>query len=51
VGWKTPDAVDYGFVAPAAYAITDIICHRKATNALLAAPARAGAKIEILWDT
>jgi hypothetical protein len=51
VGWTTPDVLDYGFIAPAAYANADIICHRKATNALLAAPVRAGAKIEILWNT
>jgi len=35
VGWKTPNVLDDGFVAPTAYANPDIICHRNATNAYL----------------
>ncbi|KUJ06371.1 glycoside hydrolase family 61 protein [Mollisia scopiformis] len=49
VGWKTPSVLDNGFVAPAAYANADIICHRSATNAMIAAPAKGGSKIELLW--
>lgn len=51
VGWKIPTVLDNGFVAPAAYADPDIICHRKATNAMIAAPAKGGSKIELLWNT
>ncbi len=51
VGWKTPNVLDNGFVAPAAYTNPDIICHRNATNAMLAAPAKGGSKITISWDT
>ncbi|KAE8448882.1 hypothetical protein EG329_008678 [Mollisiaceae sp. DMI_Dod_QoI] len=49
VGWKTPTDLDNGFVAPAAYANPDIICHRGATNAMIAAPAKGGSLIELLW--
>jgi lytic cellulose monooxygenase (C1-hydroxylating) len=51
VGWKPPNVLDNGFVAPAAYANPDIICHRNATNAMIAAPAKGGSKIAISWDT
>ena len=51
VGWKTPNVLDDGFVAPTAYANPDIICRRNATNALLAAPAKGGSKITISWST
>lgn len=51
VGWKTPSVLDNGFVAPAAYQNADIICHRSATNAMIAAPVKGGAKIELLWNT
>ena len=50
-GWKTPSVLDNGFVAPAAYTNPDIICHRSATNAMAAAPAKAGSKVHIYWDT
>jgi len=49
VGWKTPTDLDNGFVAPAAYTNPDIICHKSATNAMIAAPAKGGSKIELLW--
>ena len=50
VRWKIPNVLDNGFVAPTAYANPDIICHKNATNALLAAPAKRGSKITISWD-
>jgi cellulase len=49
VGWKTPKDLDNGFIAPAAYASADIICHVDAGNAMTAAPIKAGGKVNLLW--
>jgi cellulase len=49
VGWKTPKDLDNGFIAPAAYANADIICHVGAGNAQAAAPIKAGGKVNLQW--
>jgi cellulase len=49
VGWKTPKDLDNGFIAPAAYASADIVCHVGAGNAQAAAPIKAGGKVNLLW--
>ncbi|RAL62763.1 hypothetical protein DID88_004605 [Monilinia fructigena] len=38
VGWLIPQDLDNGFVAPSAYASSDIICHKAATPAQIEAP-------------
>lgn len=47
--WSTPEDLDNGFVPPTSYANPDIICHRGATNAQIAAPIKAGQTIEFQW--
>lgn len=47
--WSTPTDLDNGFVAPTSYTDPDIICHKSATNAQIAAPVRAGGKVEFQW--
>jgi cellulase len=49
VGWKTPEDLGNGFVAPSSYASPDIICHIGATNAGVAAPVKAGGTVEFQW--
>ncbi|KAH6651553.1 Thermoascus Gh61 isozyme A, partial [Truncatella angustata] len=44
-------ATDNGFVAPDAYATSDIICHRGSSNAALTATVPAGGSISMLWST
>jgi cellulase len=51
VGWKTPTDLTNTFVPPNSYANADIICHLAATNAMAAAPAKGGSKIEMQWNT
>ncbi|KAG4420482.1 hypothetical protein IFR04_006402 [Cadophora malorum] len=49
VGWKIPKDLDNGFIAPNNFATADMICHVGATNAMAAAPVKAGGKIEYQW--
>ncbi|TVY34331.1 Endoglucanase [Lachnellula subtilissima] len=49
VGWKIPTDLGNGFIAPDSFATSDIICHLAATNALTAAPIKAGQSLELLW--
>lgn len=49
VGWSIPEDLDNGFVAPAAYADPDIICHKGATNAGASAKVTAGSSIDLQW--
>lgn len=49
VGWKIPDDLGNGPIAPSAYATSDIICHLNATNAMAAAPVKAGGTVDLLW--
>jgi lytic cellulose monooxygenase (C1-hydroxylating) len=48
IGW-TADQLDNGFVSPDAYLTSDIICHRKATNAKGHARVAAGDTISLQW--
>jgi lytic cellulose monooxygenase (C1-hydroxylating) len=50
VGW-TADQLDNGFVAPAAYASADMICHRAAKPAGGHAQVRAGDVVTLQWST
>jgi len=47
--WSTPQDLDNGFVSPSAYSTADIICHKAATNGQIAAPVKAGGKVEFQW--
>ncbi|KAF7872286.1 hypothetical protein EAF04_003210 [Stromatinia cepivora] len=49
VGWPIPKDLDNGFIAPAAYTSSDIICHVAATPAQIEAPVTAGGKVELQW--
>lgn len=49
VGWLVPLDLDNGFVAPDAFGTSDVICHKSATNAQMAAPVKAGGKVELQW--
>lgn len=49
VGWKIPKDLDNGFIAPANFATDNVICHVEATNALKAAPVKAGGKVVLNW--
>lgn len=44
-------ATDNGFVAPDAYATSDIICHRGSSNAALTATVAAGGSVSLQWNT
>ncbi|KAI3336788.1 lytic polysaccharide monooxygenase [Xylariaceae sp. AK1471] len=55
---KQPDSIvwsngatDNGFVLSSAVQDPDIICHLDATNGVLTAPAAAGGKVSITWNT
>ncbi|EFX04021.1 beta-glucanase [Grosmannia clavigera kw1407] len=50
IGWSTT-ATDLGYVAPDAYASSDIICHRGAENALGHAQVAAGDDVFLQWNT
>ncbi|PKS10422.1 hypothetical protein jhhlp_002173 [Lomentospora prolificans] len=49
--WSTPENLQNGFVAPAAYNTPDIICHLGATPGAVAIPVNAGDELGIHWDT
>ncbi|KEZ42747.1 hypothetical protein SAPIO_CDS6033 [Scedosporium apiospermum] len=49
--WSTPQNLQNGFVAPAAYNTPDIICHLGATPGAVAIPVNAGDELGIHWDT
>ncbi|GAB7354804.1 hypothetical protein MBLNU459_g5196t1 [Dothideomycetes sp. NU459] len=49
IGWSDPADLGNGFIAPDAYATSDIICHLNATNAPISATVAAGDKIEFQW--
>jgi hypothetical protein len=49
VGWKIPTDLANGFIPPDSYASSDIICHLAATNAMIAAPIKAGQSVELQW--
>ncbi|CZR66751.1 related to endoglucanase IV precursor [Phialocephala subalpina] len=49
VGWSIPEDLSNGFIAPDAYATSDIICHLGATNAQASAPVSAGGIVELQW--
>ncbi|KAH6673806.1 glycosyl hydrolase family 61-domain-containing protein [Halenospora varia] len=49
VGWSTPEDQSNGFIAPDAYATSDIICHLGATNAKTSATVAAGGTVEMQW--
>ncbi|EKD16174.1 glycosyl hydrolase family 61 [Drepanopeziza brunnea f. sp. 'multigermtubi' MB_m1] len=49
IGWKIPADIDNGFIAPNNFGTADVICHVGATNAMAAAPVRAGGKIVLQW--
>lgn len=50
VGW-TIDQKDNGFVEPAAFGSSDIICHRSSSPAPGHATVKAGAKMTFVWNT
>lgn len=47
---RTAGDTDNGFIAPDAYASSDIICHKNATNAGGYASVQAGDHIEVYWS-
>lgn len=49
VGWSTPQDLSNGYIAPDAYATSDIICHLGATNAGASATVAAGGTVELQW--
>jgi len=49
VGWKIPTDLQNGFIAPASYQSSDIICHLAATNAQTSARVKGGGKVELQW--
>lgn len=49
VGWDVRDVKNRGFVAPDQYGSPDIICHRNAHPASLAAKVEAGGTLELQW--
>ncbi|KAM3078133.1 hypothetical protein ACMFMG_002564 [Clarireedia jacksonii] len=49
VGWSIPQDLDNGFVSPAKYTNSDIICHVGATPAQVTAPIQAGSKLSLEW--
>jgi len=49
IGWSTPDDLSNGYIAPDAYATSDINCHLNATPAGTSAPIKAGESINIQW--
>jgi cellulase len=49
VGWSIPEDQSNGFIAPDAYASSDIICHLAATNAQTSATVAAGGRVELQW--
>ncbi|TVY82836.1 Endoglucanase-4, partial [Lachnellula suecica] len=49
VGWKIPSDLANGFIAPDSFATSDVICHLSATNAMIAAPVKAGQQVELEW--
>ncbi|KAN0104580.1 lytic polysaccharide monooxygenase [Hyaloscypha variabilis] len=49
VGWSIPEDQSNGFIAPDAYASSDIICHLAATNAQTSATVAAGGQVELQW--
>lgn len=49
-GWQA-DNLDNGFIAPSAFASSDIICHKSAKNGALHIPVKAGSKVTFQWDT
>ncbi|TAQ84012.1 hypothetical protein B7494_g7662 [Chlorociboria aeruginascens] len=49
VGWLIPTDLDNGFVPPTSYTNSDIICHKVATPAQIAAPVKAGGTVEFQW--
>ncbi|KAM0148632.1 hypothetical protein ACHAPG_009868 [Botrytis cinerea] len=49
VGWLIPKDLDNGFISPAAYTTSDIICHVDAAPAQIEAPVKAGGKVELQW--
>jgi len=49
VGWKIPTDLGNTFIPPDSYASSDIICHLAATNAMTAAPIKAGQSVELQW--
>ncbi|CAJ2507618.1 Uu.00g088040.m01.CDS01 [Anthostomella pinea] len=50
IAWSN-GATDNGFVLSSALQTDDIICHLSASNAALSAPATAGSKVSITWNT
>ncbi|KAK6083350.1 glycosyl hydrolase family 61 protein [Seiridium cupressi] len=50
IAWSET-ATDNGYVAPDAYATSDIICHRGSSNAALTATIAAGGTIDLHWNT
>lgn len=51
IAWSE-SASDNGYIAPSAYATSDIICHKDATNAALNnATVAAGGKVTATWNT
>ena len=49
VGWYVPEDQSNGFIAPDAYATSDIICHLSATNGQAYATVAAGGQVELQW--
>jgi hypothetical protein len=49
VGWSIPEDLDIGFIAPDAFATSDVICHKGATNAGTSAKVAAGGTVELQW--
>lgn len=49
IGWSDPENLSNGYVAPAAYADPDIVCHLSATPGGTSAKVAAGGKVELQW--
>ncbi|CZT23880.1 related to endoglucanase IV precursor [Ramularia collo-cygni] len=48
-GWSAPEDIDNGFIDPTKFSSPDIICHRSATPAGIAAKISAGDVVEMQW--
>jgi len=49
VGWSIPEDLGNGFIEPSNYTTPEVICHLGATPAQIAAPVKAGGKVEVQW--
>lgn len=49
VGWSSPEDIDNGFIDPTKYSDPNIICHKSATPAGIAAKVNAGETLELQW--